>query len=96
MKKEIRKAIEIKKLKSNNLNYQEIGDKINIWKTENYKKMMSAKRENKFKGAELLKSLIPFVEKYSKKLSILNRLILFIKRLFKMKNYEKNNSVGRQ
>lgn len=88
MKKYIKKAIEIKKLKSEGLKYKEIGDKINLWKMANYRESMPIKKEDEFSVKELLKSPVPFIEKYSKKSSILKRLILFIKRLFKMKKNE--------
>ncbi len=85
MKKQIKKAIGIKKLKSEGLKYKEIGDKINLWKMANYKELMSIKKEKEFSVKDLLKSPIPFIEKYSEKSSILKRLILFIKRILKIK-----------
>lgn len=89
MKKYIKKAIGIKKLKSEGLKYKEIGDKINLWKMVNCRESMPIKKEKEFSVKDLLKSPVPFIEKYSEKSSIFKKLILFIKRLFKIRKNEK-------
>ncbi len=84
MEKQIRKSIGIKKLKSKGLNYKEIGDKINAWKKVKYRENMPITQENKLSVKDLIKTPIPFIEKYTEKFSIFKRIFLFIKRLLKM------------